>query len=142
MNTRQRMRFSNRKAVLWLLENGYDEIWLKPHIRRTDLVYTVGEWYRALDLWNLFDGICFDEGGNIVLIQVKTNAWASAKPINDWLKNKNNLIVLVINVKGKGKKWDILMRKYENKQKRTVHRKRGRNSTSYHKGSVRRKRRV
>ena len=136
------MRFSNRKAVLWLLNNDYDEIWLKPHIRRSDLVYTVGEWYRALDLWNLFDGICFNNDGDIVMLQIKTNAWASAKPINDWLKNKNNLIVLVINVKGKGKKWDILMRKYENKQKRTVHRKRGRNSTSYHKGSVRRKRRV
>ena len=134
------MRFSNRKAVLWLLNNDYDEIWLKPHIRRSDLVYTVGEWYRALDLWNLFDGICFNNDGDIVMLQIKTNAWASAKPINDWLKNKNNLIVLVINVKGKGKKWDILMRKYENKQKRTVHRKRGRNSTSYHKGSVRRKR--
>ena len=106
MNTRQRMRFSNRKAVLWLLENGYDEIWLKPHIRRSDLVYTVGEWYRALDLWNLFDGICFDADGNIVLIQIKPTAWASASPINDWLKDKNKLIVLVINVKGKGKKWE------------------------------------
>ena len=113
MNTRQRMRFSNRKAVLWLLKSGYDEIWLKPHVRRTDLVYTTGEWYRALDLWNLFDGICFDIDGNIVLIQIKTNAWASAKSINDWLKDKKNLIVLVINVKGKGKKWDILVRKYE-----------------------------
>ena len=25
MNTRERMRFSNRKAVLWFLENGYDK---------------------------------------------------------------------------------------------------------------------
>jgi hypothetical protein len=54
------MRASNRKSVMWLLKNGYDEIWLKSHTRRSDLVYTVGEWYRALDLWNLFDGICFD----------------------------------------------------------------------------------
>ena len=142
MNTRQRMRFSNRKAVLWLLENGYDEIWLKPHIRRTDLVYTAGEWYRALDLWNLFDGICFNDGGDLILIQIKTNAWAAAKPISDWLKDKNNLIVLVINVKGKGKKWDIMVRKYESKQKRTVHRKRRRNSSCHSKRSVRSKSRL
>ena len=58
LHTRQRMRSSNRKAVLWLLKNGYDDIWLKPHGRRHDLVYNTGEWYRALDLWNLFDGIC------------------------------------------------------------------------------------
>ena len=142
MNTRQRMRFSNRKAVLWLLNNDYDEIWLKPHIRRSDLVYTVGEWYRALDLWNLFDGICFNNDGDIVMLQIKTNAWASASPINDWLKDKNNLIVLVINVKGKGKKWEVLMRKYENKQKRTVHRKRRSNSSCHSKRSVRSKSRV
>ena len=61
MNPRQRMRASNRKSVMWLLKNGYDEIWLKSHTRRTDLVYTVGEWYRALDLWNLFDGIWIRE---------------------------------------------------------------------------------
>ena len=136
------MRFSNRKAVLWLLKNGYDEIWLKPHIRRTDLVYTAGEWYRALDLWNLFDGICFNDGGDLILIQIKTNAWAAAKPISDWLKDKNNLIVLVINVKGKGKKWDIMVRKYENKQEGTVHRKGRKNSSSDSKRSIRSKGRL
>jgi hypothetical protein len=136
------MRFSNRKAVLWLLKNGYDEIWLKPHIRRTDLVYTAGEWYRALDLWNLFDGICFNDGGDLILIQIKTNAWASAKPISDWLKDKNNLIVLVINVKGKGKKWDVMVRKYENKQEGTIHRKGRSDSSSDSKRPVRSKGRL
>ena len=53
MHNRQRMRFSNRKAVLWLLKNGYDDVWLKPHTKRTDLTYTQGEWYRVIDLWNL-----------------------------------------------------------------------------------------
>jgi hypothetical protein len=136
------MRFSNRKAVLWLLKNGYDEIWLKPHIRRTDLVYTAGEWYRALDLWNLFDGICFNDEGDLILIQIKTNSWAAAKPISDWLKDKNNLIVLVINVKGKGKKWDIMVRKYENKREGTIHRKGGRDSSSDSKRPVRSKGRL
>ena len=115
MNTRQRMRASNRKAVLWLLGNGYDDIWLKAHTKRLDLIYAVGEWYRALDLWNLFDGICINENGEAVFFQVKTNAWAKAQPIKDFLEDKKNFKVLVINVRGQKKKWDILVRKYESK---------------------------
>ena len=108
------MRASNRRAVNYLLSKGYDDIWLKAHGRRQDLVYTLGEWYRALDLWNLFDGICFDRDGNANFIQIKTNAWASKQPILDFLKTRRNLIVLVINVrKTKGKKWEVLIRKYE-----------------------------
>ena len=113
MNPRERMRVSNRKAVLWLLEKGYDDIWLKPHGRRHDLIYTSGEWYRALDLWNLFDGICFDKGGNVVLIQIKTNAWASEKNIKDFLRDKNNVIVLVLNVSRREKKWGVYVREYK-----------------------------
>ena len=90
MHNRQRMRFSNRKAVLWLLKNGYDDIWLKPHTKRTDLTYTQGEWYRVIDLWNLFDGICFDAEGNIILIQIKTNSWAKEEDIKDFLLNKKH----------------------------------------------------
>ncbi len=96
MNPRQRMRFSNRKAVNYLLSKGYDDIWLKPHGRRHDLVYTQGEWYRALDLWNLFDGICFDKDGNAIFIQIKTNAWAAEKPIKDFICDKKHLIVFFI----------------------------------------------
>ena len=114
MHNRQRMRFSNRKAVLWLLKNGYDDVWLKPHTKRTDLTYTQGEWYRVIDLWNLFDGICFDKGGNLILIQVKTNAWASKQPIIDFLNDKHHLKVMVINVKRKGERtWEVLTRNYE-----------------------------
>ena len=107
------MRFSNRKAVMWLLKNGYDEIWLKAHGRRQDLVYNRGDWYRALDLWNLFGGICFDEKGNIVLLQIKTNAWASEKRFREFLADKKNLRILSINVLGKFKKWEVLTRQYD-----------------------------
>ena len=113
MNPRQRMRYSNRKAVMWLLKNGYDEIWLKPHTRRQDLVYTRGEWYRALDLWNLFDGVCFDEDYNIVMLQIKTNAWAKAKPLEDFVKEHKNIIVLSLNVKGEKNKWNVFSRVYK-----------------------------
>jgi hypothetical protein len=112
------MRFSNRKAVNYLLSKGYDDIWLKAHGRRHDLVYTQGEWYRALDLWNLFDGICFDKDGNAIFIQIKTNAWAAEKPIKDFICDKKHLIVLSINVKGSGKKWDVNVREYGNNRKR------------------------
>ena len=112
MNPRQRMRFSNRKAVLWLLDNGYDDIWLKPHGRRHDLVYTTGEWYRALDLWNLFDGICLDKGGKLVLLQIKTNAWAKEAPIKEFLVGKHGFSAMSINVKY-GKKWTVSIREYK-----------------------------
>jgi hypothetical protein len=135
MNPRERMRQSNRRAVNYLLSKGYDDIWLKPHGRRQDLVYTLGEWYRALDLWNLFDGICFDPDGNIILIQIKTNAWAQAKPITDFLSNKNNIKALVINVKVTGRKWEVLVREYE-----SYNRKRRKDCSLRRKRVVRRKR--
>ena len=113
MDNRARMRASNRKAVLWLLKNGYDEIWLKPHNRRADLVYTIGEWYRALDLWNLFDGICFDSKGRTIYIQIKTNAWAKEAPIKSFVDTHDNFRVISINVKKSGKSWNVLIRHYE-----------------------------
>ena len=97
---------------MWLLKEGYDDIWLKPHGRRQDLVYTRGEWYRALDLWNLFDGICFDDGGNIVLIQIKTNAWPPSQPIFDFMRDKKNIKVLCINVYKVKSRWDVKVRAY------------------------------
>lgn len=107
------MRASNRKAVLWLLKNNYDEVWLKPHIRRADLIYTRGDWYRALDLWNLFDGICFDEDGNIVFLQIKTNSWAKDRPLEDFVKAHKNVKILSINVRGIKNKWDVLFREHK-----------------------------
>ena len=132
MNPRERMRASNRRAVNYLLSKGYDDIWLKAHGRRQDLVYTLGEWYRALDLWNLFDGICFDRDGRIILIQIKTNAWAQAQPIKDFLKDKKNLIALALNVKGSGKKWEVLVRQYD-----TNHRKGRKHCSRYSKRNIR-----
>jgi hypothetical protein len=106
------MRASNRKAVMWLLKNGYDEIWLKAHNRRQDLVYTRGEWYRALDLWNLFDGICFDDESNTVMLQIKTNAWAKSAPLQTFVDTHINSKVLSINVKGEKGKWTVYTREY------------------------------
>lgn len=107
MNPRQRMRWSNRKAVEFLLDNGYDQIWLKPHTRRKDLIYTQGTWYRALDLWNLFDGICFSQTGDIFFLQIKTNRWAEEEPILKFI-SKRKINVIIINVIFKrGKKTEV-----------------------------------
>tara|TARA_R110002020_G_C16222557_1_gene767781 strand:- start:817 stop:1170 length:354 start_codon:yes stop_codon:yes gene_type:complete len=112
MDKRARMRASNRKAVLHLLELGYDEIWLKPHNRRADLVYTRGEWYRAIDLWNLFDGICISPQGEAIYIQIKTNAWAKDIDIINFMSDKK-MLAMSINVKYVGKKWEVLLRGFD-----------------------------
>ena len=107
------MYVSNKHTVNHLLDIGYDEIWLKAHGRRHDLVRCQGVWYRALDLWNLFDGIAIDEGGTITFLQIKTNAWASKAPILKWLKKVKGIKVLVINVKYKERTHKVLLREYK-----------------------------
>jgi len=132
MNTRERMRTSNRRAVRYLLENNYDQIWLKKHFdpRKKyghDLVYfqnhgstKYGEresdganYYVALDLFNLFDGICFDSSGTMTFLQIKTNAWPPEKPITDFISNKNGFTVLALNVKHVKKRWVVLTRHWK-----------------------------
>jgi len=122
MHVRARMRYSNKMAIKWMLKKGFDQIWLKRHVRRHDFHYTQNGNYVALDLWNLFDGICWYQG-HTVYIQIKTNGWADEKAIMDWLQDKAaNTIVLVINVrrkpKSKGTGWMIANRFYWKKVKR------------------------
>lgn len=104
------MRASNRKTVLYLLRNDYDDIWLKAHTPHKDLVYAKSGWYRALDLWNLFDGICFDAKGKLWFIQVKTNRWAQEDPIREFLKDKLMLGALIVNVRHIKGRWVVNMR--------------------------------
>ena len=116
MHVRARMRYSNKIAIKWMLSKGFDQIWLKRHVRRHDFHYTKNGNYVALDLWNLFGGICWYEG-KTVYIQIKTNGWADDDAINGWLADKAvNTIVLVINVKKKPKKqghgWIVANRFY------------------------------
>ena len=113
LNNRQRMRESNRRVREWMLENKFDQIYFKAHTKRTDLIYTQKGNYRAIDLWNLFDGICFNELNEIVFFQVKTNLWAKPIPINEFCE-KYGLVVLSFNVKKDPTgKWDVLMRAYQ-----------------------------
>ena len=111
------MRASNKLVRFWLLENGYDEIWFKPHSKRNDLVFTQKGNYLATDLWNLFDGICFSHDGLIHFLQMKTNNWAKEKPITDFIR-KNPMVVLSFNVTDKlvecKGKYKVFVREYKN----------------------------
>ena len=92
------MRISNTLARKYLLSLGYNEVWLKPHTKFHDTVYTfTGENYKALDLFNLWDGIALHDTG-VFFIQIKTNAWPKEQPIVDWC-NKYKARGLAINVK-------------------------------------------
>ena len=99
------------------MENGYDEIWFKPHGKRNDYVFTQRGTYMAQDIWNLFDGICFSHDGLIHFLQMKTNNWAKEKLIKDFLRGKYNLTVLSFNVTNKLKecngKYKVFVRKYD-----------------------------
>ena len=105
------MRATNRLAVDYLLKEGYDQIWLKPHTKFKDIVYCKSGNYRATDLWNLFDGICIGFG-TVLYIQIKTNAWAKAEPIESFIE-KSGIKVLVLNAKKKSNgRYEIAQREY------------------------------
>jgi len=108
------MRASNKLVREWLLKEGYDEIWFKPHSKRNDLVFTQKGNYLATDLWNLFDGICLGDG-SIIFLQMKTNGWAKSDPILKFV-NKNNCKAISFNVSNKlkesNKKYKVFVRHY------------------------------
>ena len=111
MHNRQRMRISNGHAIQYLLEQKYNHIWLKAHGKFKDRIVCQDTKYYALDLWNLYDGLCFDPKGFLWAIQIKTNAWAKAKPIIDFQKD-HKIKCIVLNVKKIGSRWKVFERLY------------------------------
>ena len=112
MNNRERMRYSNKLAVKWLLAHDFDEIWLKRHTKRHDIHYTQKGNYVALDLWKLFDGIAISKQGAMIFLQLKTNAWPSDNDLCKWLMDKTGCFVMAINIKKVKKKWVAFNRYY------------------------------
>lgn len=101
---------TNDLARNWLLGDGYTNIWLKRHDTRhpdsvwlkreplsTGKMYVVR--YKAVDLWNLFDGMCFDDEGTLTFLQIKTDAWPNRIQITNFIEDKQGFNVLAINVK-------------------------------------------
>ena len=110
------MRTSNKMVREWLLRENYNEIWFKPHGNRSDYVFTKSGNYLATDLWNLFDGMCFSDLGNLYFLQMKTNGWAKEDPIKKFCDSHRNIKVLVFNVTNKLKeckgKYKVFTRVY------------------------------
>ena len=112
MHNRDRMRISNRKVVNYLLKRGAKEIWLKPHTKRHDRIYTQDGRYTALDLFGLFDGIARMHD-RLYFLQIKTNAWAKEQPLLNWLNLVKGVFILSINVKrNKEGSWSVHERTY------------------------------
>ena len=110
MNSRERMRASNKRAVNYLLKHYYTEIWLKSHTRRNDTTYCREYNYKSKDLWNLFDGICMGiTDKKIYFIQIKTNSWPNMNKYIDF-SNLYPMNMILINVKKQDGKWKILSR--------------------------------
>jgi len=110
-NNRVKMRASNNLAIEYLLKMGFTDITLRTHCRHKDMVYNKEKKYQATDYWNLFDGMGFDNKQNLIFIQIKTNAFPPAKPMESFCKRYKQKCV-AINVRNKKGKRDILIRKY------------------------------
>ena len=109
------MRASNKLVREWLLSNNYDQIWFKPHGKRNDYVFTQKGNYMAQDIWNLFDGIAI-KNEFVVFLQMKTNSWASEKPLRDFSKKLWGVRVASFNVTNTLKdckgKYKVFVREY------------------------------
>ena len=103
------MRASNKRAVDTLLKQGYREILLRTHCKHKDYVSSIERKYACTDYWNLFDGMCFNPKGALTFIQIKTNAWASKKTIEDFI-NQHKLKAISVNVTNKKGRWEVLTR--------------------------------
>ena len=72
MNTRAKMRRSNQKAIKHLLANGFDAVWLQPHLRWDTVSYFSDGKFKSKDMFGVGDGVAIKKG-KMFLIQVKTN---------------------------------------------------------------------
>lgn len=108
MNRRQRMYATNKYARDWLIENGYDMIWLKRHedlrkAKNQETYYTKSGNYFMTDIYNLFDGMCFDSNGTLTLLQISTTSFHKKEPYQQFMQGKKGFVILlikVVNLKG------------------------------------------
>lgn len=117
MNKRERMRASNKMVREWLLKNGYDHIWFKPHGKRNDIVFTQKGNYLAQDIWNLFDGLAINPLGYIALLQMSTGKWHDKKQYEKFAKKiQGGLEILNFMVTNKRKecngKYKVFVREF------------------------------
>lgn len=108
----KRQYHTNKLCKDWLIENGYDFIWLKPHIDarlskfKETFLTRQGVFY-ARDIFNLFDGICFDSDGVLTFIQLSTTNYHKEEPYLEFIKNKKGFRVLMLRAVKKKNRWQV-----------------------------------
>lgn len=100
------MRDNNNTARDFLIRQGYQDIWLKPHTRYKDWVWSHGEYdkngkfrvikYTTMDLWNLFDGMCWKDG-KLHFLAI-SNKFKKITETEQFIRNKTGFSVLMIKV--------------------------------------------
>ena len=109
MNRRQRMYHTNMLAKKWLLEHDFDHIWFKPHAdtRKKKETYTAksGTHYQT-DLYNLFDGLCFDNTGRVVFLQMSTGRFHPVQKYDEFFLDKDSTYCVML-CAIKKKSWEI-----------------------------------
>jgi len=110
------MRASNKLVREWLLQNGYDHIWFKPHGKRNDYVFTQCGRYMAQDIWNLFDGIAINDTGYIAFLQMSTTQWHPKEKYKEFAARTRGVEILVFLVTNKRKecngKYKVFVRSF------------------------------
>ena len=98
MNTRSKMRRSNQKAIEYLLERGYEAVYLQQHLRWDTITYFKdGTKLKSKDMLGLFDGIALKDG-KIWFLQISTNRFHPKQPYVDF-SNRYKANIILINVK-------------------------------------------
>lgn len=90
MDNYAKMRRSNTKAKVWLVQNGYQNITFFPHT----------QWQKDLHFEGLdFDGLC-SKGIELCLFQTKSNCKISKKMLEDYrnVSKKYSIRCMWINV--------------------------------------------
>lgn len=114
MSNRAVMRHTNKLAVKWLLEHGYDYVHLKPHRdpRKARNMHEGfwrkdGFYHAPLDYLRLFDGFCYDQNGVHTWLQISTTNYHSIDPYVEFLRGKFGVRLLFIKAVKNKKRWEI-----------------------------------
>lgn len=113
MTRRDTMRNTNRLCREWLLENKYDYIWLKPHFDSRKKMFkdffhtrTNGKVF-SQDVFNLFDGICFESTGMLTFLQLSTTNYHPEQPYRDFISDKFGFKILLMRTVKKKNRWQV-----------------------------------
>ena len=82
VHPRQKMRRSNNRAVKYLLDNGFEAVWVAPHLRFGTYTHFKDRKVKGLDIFGIADGICV-KNGETYYLQIKSNSWGGFKEFQE-----------------------------------------------------------